>query len=420
MRGRSASQRVRARRRRVVAAVAAAAVLIGLVTWAVARSTTTREHGATTPASTTSVAPSTTASGPATSTTAEASRGPTVTAARITSAELGLAATFDPATDSSRLWLTRDSRTWRSVTPPGVVVGSFEDVLALDPLHLWATSSDCAGGGVTVWRSSDGGHTWAGAPAGFHNCSAGSFAHLQFVDPLHGWIVLTSANGPVTSLEATTDGGATWRQADARLPEDGDVMFSTPTDGYLGANPAGQFAFGASALYVTHDAGRTWARVTIHLGDPGLPNPSWSVIYGVPTFVDASTGVLPITVASANIAAVEWWETTDGGASWHLHTPLTAAPGGIDASPEPTMSPLLSSVTGPHVWWVLARTSTGAHSSRTLDAGAHWSDTDDVQLSWPSPRWFGAANADVAWMLGNDLYATTDGGHTWTRIDPPA
>ena len=411
------ARRRRVRRRAgwtVVGVVVVMAVVASAALWTVRG----RHEGvATTPSSVPStlvIAPPPSVA-PSTTVTAVPNRG--VTAARLTRADLGMAATYDPVTGLSRLWLTRDSRTWQDVTPGHGLSSSVEDVFALDDQHLWATSYDCARAAVTAWRSVDGGRTWNRAAAGNHSCSLGT-AHVQFVDALHGWIVLNSPTGPDASLEMTSDGGATWTLVDPRLPEPGDIMFYTPRDGYLGAGPTGQFAFGTSALYVTHDAGRTWARVTIHLGDPGLPNPSWTVIYGVPTFVDDSTGVLPVTVAKANTAAVEWWETTDGGTSWHLRTPAATAPAGVDATPEPMMSPLLSSVTGPHVWWVLARTWTGTHSLVTTDAGAHWTDTNDPRIAWPNGHWFGAANADAAWVLGPHLLATTDGGHTWTRIDP--
>jgi photosystem II stability/assembly factor-like uncharacterized protein len=405
------ARRRRARRRAGVALAVIVLALGGTLALTVRRSD--HEPVATTPSPVPSVSVTTPTSTPSPS-TAPVALGPTVTSARVTSADLGMAATYDP--HGARLWVTHDSVHWVDVTPTAGIVGTVEDVLALDPEHLWAVADECGTLGVTVWRSLDGGHTWSVRLAGAHSCSAGSTAHLQFLDPQHGWLVLSSTDAPVARLEATYDGGATWHVVDEQLPELGDLMFVTPTDGYLGASPSIPFG---SNLYVTHDSGRTWARVTIDLGDAGLPNPSWQVIYGVPTFVDDSTGILPVTIAKADTAAVEWWETTDGGASWHLRTPAASAPGGIDGTPEPTMSPLLTSVTGPHVWWVLGHIWDGTHSFVTTDAGGQWTDTNDATLVWPDGRWFGAANADVAWVLGAHLFATTDGGHTWHQIDPP-
>ena len=153
--------------------------------------------------------------------------------------------------------------------------GTVEDVLALDPLHLWATSYDCAkrGGDRVADRRRRADVEPASRPAATR-CSTGDARAVQFVDPLHGWVVLSSASGPVDHASRRRPTVARpGARSDARLPEPGDVMFYTPTDGYLGASPAGQFAYGTSALYVTHDAGRTWARVTIDFGEPGPAEP---------------------------------------------------------------------------------------------------------------------------------------------------
>jgi photosystem II stability/assembly factor-like uncharacterized protein len=405
------ARRRRTRRRRAGAATAVVAVLLagGVLRWALG--TTGREHVATTPSSIPSV--SVIVPPPSSTTLTTVPAVPTVTAARLTRADLGMAATRDARAGSSRLWLTRDGRTWQDVTPPALFTWPVEDVFALDDLHLWALTDACGTAGVVSWRSDDGGHTWIESAVGPHSCSAGSTAHVQFVDPQHGWIVLFSANGPLATLVSTSDGGATWRAA-GRLPEPGDVMFYTANDGYLGASSSMPFG---SDLYVTHDAGRTWHKVVVPLDDRSWPNPSWSVIYGVPTFVDDANGVLPLTLAKEGSAAVEWWTTSDGGATWRLRTPPSAGLYGISGSATQPKA-LLTSVTGPHVWWALTYFRGGTRSSHTEDAGRGWTATD-APLAWPYPSRFGAANADVAWLLGTHLLATTDGGRTWHQIDPP-
>ncbi|HVN51383.1 MAG TPA: hypothetical protein VMT43_08120 [Acidimicrobiales bacterium] len=412
--------RQRARRRRGVIAVAAVvAVLVVVAAWALVHSTSTHEHVATTPAPVVTTTTATTPSTGSPSTTVAPVRG--VTAARLTRADLGMAATYDGASGRARLWLTRDTRTWQDVTPRAGIRGQIDDVFALDPSHLWAASFECGPNVETAWRSADGGVTWQSSILTTRNCSAGSTAHLQFVDASHGWAAVSMPNGPLESLMMTTDGGATWATVDPRLPRTGDVMFYTRTDGYLGGSVAMNRPFGdrGDALYVTHDGGRTWRKVVVPLDDRSWPNPSWTVIYGVPTFVDSSDGVLPVTLTKANTALVEWWTTADGGVTWHLSTPPTAGVAGIEPRTlEPTAA--LTSVTGPHAWWVVDDFRGTTETHRTTDVGAHWTHTDDTRLVWPSPTWFGAANADVAWVLGTHLYATTDGGHTWTQVDPPA
>ena len=406
--------RRRARRRRMVALAVVTAALVGAAAWARSRPTTTREPVAVVPAPTTA-APTPTSRSIAPSTNA-VSTGTVVTAARITSATLGMAATIPrPGDSQARLWLSHGTGAWQEVTPAGGILGDVEDVLALDPHHLYATSFNCAMAAVTAWRSVDGGRTWSHSPAGYHSCAVGS-SGLQFVDPLHGWIILRSPAAPFASLEGTTDGGATWHEVDHRLPAIGDLSFVTPAYGYLGVHLS---LPDSRALYVTDDAGRTWHAVALPFDDRSLPNPSWSVTYGVPTFVDDRDGVLPVTLAKANTADLEWWTTNDRGSTWQLRTPPSVGLGGInDMPPEPAALP--TSVTGPHVWWVFSRTSTGSQSWVTVDGGIHWTDREDTALPWPDPTWFGAANARVAWMLGRGrLYATADAGLTWMQIAPP-
>jgi photosystem II stability/assembly factor-like uncharacterized protein len=358
-----------------------------------------------TPATSTTIAP-----GPPG--TVAAAGGPSVGAARFLSAHFGLAATSLSAPPyTNRLWSTTDSLRWKDITPPGMT-GDIDDLYATDASHLWAATSSCGRGTEIVWRSTDGGASWlSSTPPGGHNCSAGSTSLVRFLDSRHGWLVDIQANGSFASLLATDDGGRTWAQRGDQLPALGDVAFVTPTDGFLGWSSAAVSNNGH--LYATHDGGRTWASVPVAL-PAGFTGADWAALYGVPTFVDSSTGVLPVTLIKANTEMVAWYRTTDGGKTWSLRSGPRA--NGTPDTIPPTPGAALTSVTGPNTWWMIGFNGTRWDTQVTTDGGAHWTVKSSTSSSTRVYN-LNAVNATTAWLWGSvggsQLAQTTDGGASW-------
>jgi len=112
-----------------------------------------------------------------------------------------------------------------------------------------------------VYRSTDGGVTWAAANAGFTSAEIRSLA----IDPTNAQIVYAAAN--VDGLLKTTDGGASWSQL--TWPNSQSSTFSVAVDPQF---PNIVYVGGANSLARSVDAGLTW-----QVMDSGLShtNPFW-------------------------------------------------------------------------------------------------------------------------------------------------
>jgi hypothetical protein len=102
----------------------------------------------------------------------------------------------------------------------------------------------------------------------------------------------------------------------------------------------------------------------------------------------------------------------------------SAAPLPVPASFRPTSATFI----GTHTGWVIGQAGTPGHCAtryctsvaRTDDGGKTWSG-GPVPLTGPPDGAAGVSqirflNAADGWAFGPELYATHDGGHTWTRV----
>lgn len=170
---------------------------------------------------------------------------------------------------------------WRAQSSPcteevGPSAGLFSFVSAANGFDLCPGNPGSGAQRKTLYRTGDGGATWAliaeakvaGAAtpsAGVGALSAAGYAtNLHFLDASDGWISLERGG-----VEATSDGGRTWRMLAS--VEDADeflygVDFTSAKHGYVIAWPTfqnGQYDQGVAALYRTDDAGSSWQRTAI-------------------------------------------------------------------------------------------------------------------------------------------------------------
>ena len=131
---------------------------------------------------------------------------------------------------------------WQNPRPTGNRVNS---VFFLDANLGWR-----AGDRGEIFKTTDGGATWVMQQSGVGVAIYG----IAFRDAQHGW-----ATGAFGALLRTSDGGTTW-QMDRLLDAGGmdfDASVITPVDAstvYIGRLAVG----GASAVFVSTDAGATW------------------------------------------------------------------------------------------------------------------------------------------------------------------
>lgn len=243
-----------------------------------------------------------------------------------------------------------------------------------------------------------------------------------------------------TTVWRTTDGGATWAVA-GKLPdaEIGDMTFSSPTAGWATGAWLWRTTDGGMSWHKVRQAPRparivvvgndTWvigASASLHSSDGGVTWMSSKVNGSAAAFADRSDGWV------ANGA--DYQRTTDGGAAWaHLTNAPLPGIGSLSAVPGGTVwgvagHVVVSPDAGRH-WRVTSRravNAVAAVSSRqawavtsrgviihTIDGGHHWT----VQAGHVSTPLLSVAFVDTrhGWVggAGGVILRTTDGGRRW-------
>ena len=193
----------------------------------------------------------------------------------------------------------------------------------------------------SVMKTTDGGKTWSHLLTPTNVVIDANDINIRFLDVDHGFVFacLPSSSGACFTplLISTSDGGQTWKQL-SNIPDHlgvksmwfTDLMHGWITGGLPGPTPPPDYFAGSSltGLYATVDGGVTWTKET--LPDPILATPNCipsSFNTGV-KFVDslngwvAGTSYCHSTIAPHGVIAQGGlvWTTSDGGATWTVHT----------------------------------------------------------------------------------------------------
>jgi len=243
---------------------------------------------------------------------------------------------------------------------------------------------------------------------------------LQFVTPTTGFLMDTEPTAPAATLYRTSDGGAIWHRVATMQPGRRGGRGVLPTLGRFEFEPGGATGWLSnnligSRLYRTADGGHSWRAVR-------LPAPA-GAIRGLPS-VFGRTLVEPVTIRTGSVAAsLRVYISKDGGTTWSLASSLPDA-----ARPSCGNAALPTSVVSPSAWWAAAFRTRRAVAYRTTDAGTHWSALTTpapVPAGFCGPNQIAAPGASRAWLVtpgaagSNEtrIYATTDAGRLWRRID---
>lgn len=294
-------------------------------------------------------------------------------------------ATFDPVFDSAGTQCVGAVALCRA-QPDVVYVGTGE-----------GNPRNSVSWGRGVYRSADGGKTWA-------HCGLGDTHHIGriAVHPTNPDVAYVAALGHFwgpnkeRGLYKTTDGGKTWEPSKVIDENTGfvDVILdpSAPDTAYAAAWPVRRDAFSGGSpraqtgptggLYKTTDGGKTWARMA-----GGLPE-------------EVGYGRCGLAVCAKNpsvlYAVVQTSETT--GALSNAGQPAT--PVGKDGKPGTP-----------------GRAATGG-VFRSDDKGKTWAKVNDLV---PRPFYYGQIRVDPnddrrVYVLGVSLVTSADGGRTFTAI----
>jgi photosystem II stability/assembly factor-like uncharacterized protein len=326
--------------------------------------------------------------------------------------------------DSSELWRTTDGGAhWTNVSPPslpGRLSPYTDTAYLLDATHAWVAESSPSAGGVTTFRTTDGGKTWQkGGSIG------GLSPKLFFIDQNHGWLLLPT-QGTSASFYSTDDAGLHWNFTSSapwtvRPTSVGPstITFSSLTTGWIsGGN-----------LMVTHDGGVTW-----HVQPLPVTRSTGYYVRWL-TFFDPQHGIAIFEQDVEGIAFVpqrgpdptQLLVTSDGGSTWVARS----LPG------EAPVQMGLDFVDANH-GWVIAGTRADFLSDpgvplplyRTDDGGLTWVPVP-TNVLWLSQKARMGPIEEIDFVDQNNGFAarrkymavdytqglkTTDGGRTWTVV----
>ncbi len=297
--------------------------------------------------------------------------------------------------------------------------------------------------GQSVWRSRDGGESWERATQGMFSESD---IRALAISPDDAAVLLA---GTEADLYRTEDGGDTWALVDSPMNELqiwALAIDPTNTDTvYAGTCP--------SALFRTRDGGESWQELDVELADECVGVP---IVPRVTSIVidpdDSQTVYAGIEVDGMRISrdgGDTWREGSDGLSSLDIHG-LAVVPGPtktLVAStnndvclttdmqnwtplnvrahyPWPYCRGVLHQSNGENSIWV------GAGNGPPGDEGGLF-QTSDLGKTWQRADLGGLANSTiwavvsnpalpdwiVAYSVAGQLYLSTDGGQTWTKLE---
>ncbi len=267
------------------------------------------------------------------------------------------------------------------------LASKYEGVSFADSLNGWVISDR-----GELLHTANGGVTWS-----VQTTLAGHLRSLDFVNASLGFV---GTLGGV--LYRTTDGGVTWTNINSSLPK-------TPL-GFCGISHLGNAIYvvgryqGAADFYSSTDGGISWQYHDLSALAQGLVEV---------VFVDSMTGFIGgmAKSATAGNGAATILKTTDGGQTWRTVFAHDVTPG---------WAWKIFPVTVTRLYGSLESHDGTLRVVRSNDAGETW-NVQVVATGRPTElpvQGIGFLDANVGWIGGwfAGMYATTNGGATWSSV----
>lgn len=309
---------------------------------------------------------------------------------------------------------------WRLVGPfRGGRAGTVTGVPGKPDLYYMGT----AGGGV--WRSKDGGNTWACISDGYFGGSIGAVA-VSESDPnvIYVGEGEQTVRGNVSSgrgLWRSTDEGRTWKfiglkesEHIGRIrvhPKNPDLVYVAAMGNLWKPNDM-------RGVYRSKNGGETWEKVLFESDKAGAvdlildPNN--------PRIVYASTWEIKRNGYRMDSGGPgsHLWKSSDGGDTWTKLTDKPGLPKGVWGIVGITVSPLNSD----RLWAIIEHEKGGVF--RSDDAGEHWTQVNEDrnlrQRAWYYSRIYAdSQNEDVVYVCNVGFWRSKDGGKNFESIDTP-
>lgn len=280
-----------------------------------------------------------------------------------------------------------------------------------------------AGGGV--WKTTDGGSSWGNISDGYFGGSVGAI-EVAPSDPN----IIYVGGGEVTvrgnvshgyGMWKSYDGGQTWAQSglpDSRRiprirvhPTDPDIVYAAVLGHLHGPNQE-------RGVYRSRDGGTTWERILFASEEAGAvdlvidPN-NPRVLYASMWKINRTPYSLESGGEGSGI-----WKSTDGGDTWTEISQNKGLPKGPLGISGIAVSPVDSN----RVWAIVEAPEGGLF--RSDDAGKNWKRINDErklrQRAWYYTRVYaGPKNVDEVYVLNVRFWRSTDGGATFNSISTP-
>jgi hypothetical protein len=286
--------------------------------------------------------------------------------------------------------------------------------IALDPTNAQTLYVGTATGGV--WKTMDGGGSWAPLTDGECGLAMGSVA----LDPKNPQIVYAGTGEENFSVDSyqgcgvlvSANGGATWTQTGASTigtSSISKVIVDTATAGSTTATTV--LAATSGGLYRSTNSGGTWTLVLSGVMTDLVASPNANEYYAAAGYLvgDPGNGV---------------FKSTDDGAHW------TAVPGtSTTVLPTTNVGRISLGITAATPVVVYATVQSSATFGllgvwKTADGGTTWGPVTATNASCSAQCWYdmylavSPANASTVFFGGFNLYRSTDGAATFTAITP--
>lgn len=309
---------------------------------------------------------------------------------------------------------------WRLVGPfRGGRAGTVAGVPGQPNLYYMGT----AGGGV--WRTTDGGNTWACISDGFFGGSIGAVAVAES-DPnvIYAGEGEQTVRGNVSSgqgLWRSTDAGETWKfiglkesEHIGRIrvhPENPDLVYVAAMGNLWKPNDM-------RGVYRSKDGGENWERILFESDKAGavdlILDPNNPRIIYASTWEIKRNGYRMDSGGPGS----HLWKSTDGGDTWTKLTNNPGLPKGVWGIVGVTVSPLNSK----RVWAIIENEDGGVF--RSDDGGKTWRKTSSFrelrQRAWYYSRIYAdTQDEDMVYVCNVSFWRSKDGGANWDRIGTP-
>ncbi|HEX8617147.1 MAG TPA: glycosyl hydrolase [Thermoanaerobaculia bacterium] len=279
------------------------------------------------------------------------------------------------------------------------------------------------GGGV--WKTTDGGETWAPVSDGFFGGSIGAVAVSEW-DPnvVYAGTGEKTVRGNVShgdGMWKSVDAGKTWTYAGLKEsrhiprvrihPRNPDLVYAAVLGHLFGPNQE-------RGVYRSKDGGKTWERVLFANENAGAIDLTLDPTN--PRILYASTWRVrrtPYSLESGGEGSA-LWKSTDGGDTW---TNLSANKG-LPKGPLGIIGVTVSRTNAQNVYAIIEAEEGGVFRSR--DGGETWTKTNDSrelrQRAWYYTRIYAdPKDEDALYVLNVNFHKSKDGGKTFRPIDTP-